>query len=72
MSLKDRKRNVDLYSLLGVHIQCGGCGEIEMVWASVWSVGVWVIEYQHAERSKWQRRERDVRGGKQVFERMCG
>ena len=35
VSLKDRKRSVDFYSLLGV--QCGGCGEawqIEVVWAS--------------------------------------
>ena len=35
VSLKDRKRSVDLYSFLG--IQCSGCGEawqIEVVWAS--------------------------------------
>ena len=37
VSLKDRKRSVDFNSFLGVHAECGGCGEvrqIEVVWAS--------------------------------------
>ena len=49
VSLKDKKRSVDLYSLLGV--QYGGCGEawqIEVVWAS----GVWRWQGRNVRRGK--------------------
>ena len=35
VSLKDRKRSVDFNSFLGVHAECGKCGEakqIDVVW----------------------------------------
>ena len=35
VSLKDRKRSVDFNSFLGVHAECGRCGEakqIDVVW----------------------------------------
>ena len=50
MSLKDRKRSVDLYSLLGVQsvadvVRRGGLG--------IWSVGVWMIGYWPVERWRY-------------------
>ena len=63
VSLKDRKRRVDLYSLLGVQsvadvarrgrLRCFGHLE---------PIRVWMIGYRPAERWRWQ--GRDVRGGK--------
>ena len=48
VSLKDRKRSVDLYSLLGV--QCGGSGEawqighVELKSGDDWVSGCWPVE----------------------------
>ena len=57
--LKDRKLSVDFKSF-GCR-ECerwGEAGQIELVWASSWSVGVWMIKGRPAGMWRWQRTQR--------------
>ena len=62
VSLKDRKRSVDFYSLLGVLSVADVVRHGDRGGLSIWSLEVWMIGHRPVESWRWQRR--DVRGGK--------
>ena len=61
-SLNDRKRSVDLYSLLGVHSVADVVRRGRLRWfGHLERIGVWMTGYRPVER--WRCQGRDVRGG---------